>query len=270
LTQQIDFANASKHSKDVELQSLVFYGDVFVENQRRDMQQKLVSIDRVNSRTLTIDQRKKELTAKGPGRATTVHVGGGTLDLNSKRNARARQPNDRLKKGLSYGQIDFQRGIVSDLEKHEVQFIGQVRSVYGPVNGWSDRLDPDQADGLGEKGILLNCDRMIVAEMGRSANDERMMEMQAIGNGYLQGRGFSATAQRMSYDQTKDLYVLEGDARQDAVLRRQVLVGQQEDRAEARKILFFRSTNQVHVDDARYLDLSNFGGFTSSPSSPPR
>ena len=270
LTQRVDFADAGKASKDVELRSLVFYGDVFVDNQRRDMKQNLVSIDRVNSGTLTIDQRKKELTAGGPGRATTVHVGGGTLDLNSNRNGQVRHPNKRVKKGLSFGQIDFQRGIISDLEKHEVQFIGQVQAVYGPVNNWNERLDADQPGGLGERGVLLNCDRMVVAEMGYSTADERMMELQAIGNGYVQGRGFSATAQRMSYDQTKDLFVLEGDNRQDAVLRRLVQAGQREDRAEARKILFFRSTNQVHVDDARYLDLSHFGGFSNAPSTPSR
>ena len=139
-------------------------------------------------------------------------------------------------------------------------FHRQVHATYGRVADWRQKVDADSREGLGENGVLLTCDRLSMAEIGTPVNGRRPFELQAIGNTLVEGRTFTARANRISYVQAKDLLVLEGDGQNDAQLWRQAHVGGSASHAAARKILYWRGTNSVEVDDARFLDLTDMGG----------
>jgi len=99
--------------------------------------------------------------------------------------------------------------------------------------------------------------------MQTPANNRSSMELDAAGNTVLEGKSekgdkFVARALRMTYDQAKDLLVLEGDGRTDAELFRQQQVGGPMSKATARKIHFWPSTNRLRVDGAHSLELSQF------------
>ena len=136
------------------------------------------------------------------------------------------------------------------------------------MRSWDDRLDPDNADNLGPGGILLNCDQLTVRQTDAkptvAAPNRRPIELEAIGNALVEGDVFTARANRLTYAESKDLLVLEGDGRNDAQLYRQERPGDPSARTTARRILYWRSSNRVSVNDARLFDLNQSPGPTDS------
>jgi lipopolysaccharide export system protein LptA len=107
--------------------------------------------------------------------------------------------------------------------------------------------------------VLLNTDRLKVVEMPTQRNGRNTMELEAIGNTLVEGQTFTARADRMAYTQAKELLVLEGTAKTDAQLWRQAHVGAPASHAAARKIMYWKDTNRVEVNDARFFG-GQFGG----------
>jgi hypothetical protein len=171
---------------------------------------------------------------------------------------------------LTYLNVQFQGPITGNVNDHEVTFHDQVRTIYGPVLAWEDQLNFDKVQDLGPDDELMNCDQMtlrqgaIVQQPGQP--DRRPMEMEAVGNVSVEGATFRALANRMTFAEAKDLLVLEGDGRAQAELYRQERVGAPPARIAARKILYWRSANQVSIDGARFFDLDQGTTATAPPS----
>jgi len=86
------------------------------------------------------------------------------------------------------------------------------------------------------------------------------MELGASGNVLVEGESFTARSARLTWSEAKDLLVFEGDGRSDAQLFRQLKAGSQPSTASAGKILYWRTLNQVDIEDARFLDLDQIRG----------
>ena len=67
---------------------------------------------------------------------------------------------------------------------------------------------------------------------------------------------FSVQADRASYDQSKDVFILEGDTRTPARLWRRTISGQDTPPLEARRIQYVRSTNEAKVDGFQYFEIT--------------
>jgi hypothetical protein len=157
--------------------------------------------------------------------------------------------------------VRFEGPIGGNVHRQELSFSEQVRAVYGPVEDWTAELDPDAPDKLDAQAVLLNCDKLIVRQMPSAIRGQRAtVELETIGNTLVEGQTFTARAHKLSFAEAKDLLVLEGNGGTDAQLYRQTKVGGATSQAAARRIMYWRSTNRVEVDDARFLDIGNLGG----------
>jgi hypothetical protein len=164
--------------------------------------------------------------------------------------------------------LEFQRGASGHVHRREIAFSDRVRGIYGPVKSWEEQLTGNDPRMLGEGGMLLSCDQVKVAQLDVDRGPTRApIELEALGNVVVEATTYTARAERMTYTQAKDLLVLEGTGRADAVLTRQTQVGGQAGKFAARKILYWRSTRQVDIDDAKFL---NVGPLTDRPQSAPR
>ncbi len=219
---------------------------------------------------MEIDQQTGEAKASGPGRVILVRQGfsrGLTLPSSpAASNPAGKMPPGEPDGRLTYVQIDFQRQLQGDLRQHVVAFQDRVQVLYGPVSSWNETLQAHSV--LGPDQVLLTCDQLTLAE-GIVAAEREAIDRDVSSRKYLYRRtGVHRAGERVSYEQAKDLLVLEGTARVDAVLSHQSRVGAPRSEHAARKILYWPRTQRVEVDDARYLDLSNLGasgGETPSP-----
>ncbi len=222
-----------------------------------------------------INRLNGQVRAGGPGRLVTVRNGfHNGLSMPGARPAGPTAPDNSLSPVASpalprlrsqqadggektFLQVDYQGRIEGNLNERIVHFQDHVHVVYGPVMSWNETLQPQGA--LRKNDVLLSCQRLTLAQGQPGSDGRATFDLQAQGNTYVEGQTFTARGERVSYEQAKDLLVLEGTERTDAVLSHQARVGAARSEQVARKILYWPGTGRVDVDDARYLDLGNLG-----------
>ncbi|HKD36762.1 MAG TPA: hypothetical protein VKB78_08170, partial [Pirellulales bacterium] len=255
LLRRIDFAQPHMEER-AEIDRIDCQGGMWMETRTFDPYdpQKLVSLDRMQTSDLSINETTGEILGHGPGWLTsirrgsadptaTAHVQAAGDSINhpkastvaqtdpSAKPASGRHRSTRSgsllseKSQLNYLNVQFDGPLSGNLNLHEIVFHDRVRSVYGPVMSWDDQLNPDDVDDLGDGGALMTCDIMKVRQTNDKpppgADDRRPIELEAIGNASVEGEQYRALAARMTYTESKDLLTLEGDGRRDASLYRQ-------------------------------------------------
>ncbi len=253
---------------------------------------KLVSIDRMRAPNLAIYESTGKILGDGPGELTSVRVAAADSTqpqakthltaspvitstagaANAKASARqpgfgpftsGRNSNSSARGPLNDLNVRFDGPITGDLNRHEVTFHERVRSIYGPVAAWEARLNPDE---LGPDDWLMNCDLLTVRQMNPNPTavdpQHRPIELEAEGNTEIEGDVFTAHAHRMTYTEAKDVVLLEGDGRNKAELYRQAHPGDETAHTEAKQILYFRSSDQVSINEP------SGGGFDLGPAPP--
>ncbi|MCA9245705.1 MAG: hypothetical protein KDA42_01290 [Planctomycetales bacterium] len=266
LTEPIRFAGKGG-AQQAKLQEVYCSGGVDLENRAMNHPES-PSLERMMSKTLRINQSTGNVEADGPGWVSSVRPRSSrqavSLPLAAGATNGVAASNDGA---LDYLRVDFAGRIVGNAgvlvdrrRQSELAFERQVRAVYGPVATWSDTLESRTIESLDPATILLSCEKLIVRDMPAAAADQpSTLELEALDDALVEGQSFTARADRMSYAQAKELLVLEGRSGNDARLWRQTRIGGPQSQAAARKILFWRATNRVEVDDARFFDLSQFG-----------
>lgn len=251
-----------------EVQKVRCRGGVVLESQSADAQGP-VSWQRVEVTDLALDLVTGAATAGGPGHMRTLRRGNTPSLLSPKGTGtgptQPQQPSGpsletapqvppREPPALSYLQVDFQRGAAGNFRQRRLTFEGQVRAVFGPINGWEERLSADRPETLGPRGAVLRCERLAVAQMPVPGNDQLSLELEAVGNALVEGQHYTARAHRITYAEAKDLLILEGDGRNDAQLFRQTVPGGPVSSTTARRIQYWPSLRKGSIDGPRFLD----------------
>jgi hypothetical protein len=147
-----------------------------------------------------------------------------------------------------------------NVNRRVMEFHQRVEAIWGPVAGWEDSLDAHAPGGLPPRAIAITSEVLGVGQVPPAPGQRRnSIELMAGGNVLVEGESFTARSARLSWSEAKDLLVFEGDGRSDAQLFRQMKIGAPTSSASAGKILYWRALNRIDVDDARYLDLDQFG-----------
>jgi len=257
-----------------EIERIECLGGVFLERRTRDKVGQLASIERLQTQDLTIQQRSGEMTAHGPGWLNSVRVDKGEGLPGSRGLAggaaalRPRRPAGEAE-GLVFLGVHFQGDVVGNRQTRVMEVQRQVRTVVGPVADWEGRLDPDDFDSRRDRGVLMESDRLQVAQIPRGAGLEPTYVLEATGNttvdGNYDGANYWANAARLTYEDAKDLLVLEGDGLGPAQLFRQAVVGGDRPQIDAGRILFHPKTNEVKFDNAQFGQASGLIDFPTGP-----
>ena len=124
--------------------------------------------------------------------------------------------------------------------------------VYFSLISSEENNNPEKLGKPGPEGAELHCEQLTVADL--SVIGSRGVELEAVGNTYIEAQSYVALAHRLTFSQAKEMLVLEG-GRQDARL------WLDENRtptpnAAARRISYQVRTRKVEVNGASYLDLN--------------
>ncbi len=260
LTHSVNLLQPST-TQDIGVRSLKFIGAITAEN-RTIGDGQLTQWDRLNVSDLSLALDSGNIQATGPGRVQTVRHGQvknslasltANNDLDPLVQPTVKRPPSKTNPGWNYLETIFQAGMSGNIYQQQIEFTGRVRTIYGPVTSPQDRLDADSPEGCGKEGLLVHCDRMVVAQHNTDDRTTRDIELVAIGNTTIEGDAFTARADRLSYTSGKGLLVLEGN---DAELWHQQVQNGVNSRSAARRILFWTQEKRLQVDDASFLDLS--------------
>ncbi len=247
-------------------------GRVAIENLSRDLGG-VNAHDRMELGHLTINQQTGEVRGQGPGiiRSTRYGAGAGLLTglpdgKSSSPPAAANAPGSKL----YFLRVDFRTGLEGNIYTRMLTFHDRVRTVYGPVDAWGQELDPLRPETLPPDSMTLSCDHLQLNEdpaatksaaAPNSAVAKAMGKIQLVaqsnvkidGQSPSQGQ-FTVQADSVSYDQGKELFILQGDARTPAKLWRRTATGDSPP-LEAEKIFYNRATGQVKAQ-IQYLEIT--------------
>jgi hypothetical protein len=258
LAHPLSFSNSSSNQR-TEIRQVDVKGNVLIELAQYEQQQ-LVSVTRLQVPYARIDRQSGDMHASGPGRLTTVRAGF-RGDWNPAAGSQPRVFEPSASDTKTFLQVDYQREITGNLYRNIVEFWDRVQVIYGPVLSWNETITAQGS--LRSNDVLLSCDRLTVSQASigppSAPSDRRLLDLLAQGNTYVEGQTFTARGDRVSYTQAKELLVLEGTGRTDAVLSHQTRVGAPRSETAARRILYWVRTGRAEIADGRMLDLSNLG-----------
>jgi hypothetical protein len=255
----------------MDLSEVECTGKVAIDHLTRD-EQGVTSHERMELLRLTINQQTGAISGDGPGVIRSTRFGNGLVALTGKQNPTAPSlispPPGAPGSKLHFLRVDFRRGMTGNMYTRELTFQENVRAVYGPVDAWEQELDVMRPETLPPDAMTLASDQLRLNEdpvaaratpaPGSSNQPIGPIQLVADKNVRIDGRSpthgaFSARAARVSYDQSKDAFILEGDGRTPATLWRE---GQQGAPPQANWIQYIRKTGQISVDKIQYIEIT--------------
>lgn len=256
-----------KPQQPPQIEQIFCRGGVFIENRSMDGQQQ-TSYERMNVADLTINMLSGAITGGGPGWLVSVRRGAANQPLSplavvgGAPTAVAPQAAPNAATQLTCLHLRFFGALSGDIHRKEMTFREQVRAAFAPVQSWVALLDSDNPEVLGPQAVILHCDQLKVNDMSpvSGSGGGHSAELLATGNVVAEGTTFTARSLRMTYDQTKDMLILEGDGRSDAELFRQQHVGSAASKFAARKIIYWPKLRQVKVDGFKSLESNQLPG----------
>ncbi|MEX0611723.1 MAG: hypothetical protein WD738_11170 [Pirellulales bacterium] len=269
LTAPIKFGQGI-NQQTIDLSEVKCEGEVTIEHLSRDAVG-VTSQERMQLHQLIINQQTGNVSGLGPGIIRSTRFGDGLAALAGGPNSTQQDVTPRDSEGskLHFLRVDFQAGLDGNLYTRELTFRERVRAVYGPVDSWEQELDATRSETLPPEALTLTCEEMRINEdpvAARLAASTASPESRPLGPVQLRAQrnvridgsspkqgAFSAQADRASYEQAKDMFILEGDGRTPATLWR---AGQRGSPPAARKITYIRATGQITVDGIQYFEFS--------------
>lgn len=252
--------------KAIDLAEIECQGQVLVDHRSRD-ELGLASHERMKLERISINQQTGDISGDGPGEIRSTHFSdqmnmlAGPTPGGKPQPAPVTPPPGVRGGKLHFLRVDFQRALSGNMITRELRFQERVRTVYGPVDSWEQELDGSQLESLPLDSMTLACDELALNEdpqVVRAATNpneigKRKMgpvQMRAKGNVKIDGRSesegrFGAQADSASFDQLKDVYVLEGSDRAPAMLWRRQSADDNSPPMYAKSIRYNRKTGEL-------------------------
>lgn len=238
-------ANKSLSAKRVECS-----GGVQVYNRNVELGA-LKSVDQFEGKTLAINQETGDIQAQGPGTAKTVMMGSPNAQIPGQ--PAPMKPVDE--KALTFLRVDFVSHVSGNVHRKEITFHKVDRAYYGPVKSWDDEIDLQNPVAMNATDVTLRCDQLTVVQHDKQSGLSGG-EILAMGNSEVQGKMFSAWADRISYSTEKHLLTMTGNGRNAAQLIHQQRIGGSRQTLTAGKIQYWPETRKFQVDDGKSIDVS--------------
>jgi lipopolysaccharide export system protein LptA len=268
LNAPIHFGERAEQS-NIALNEIECRGQVALENVQRDPGG-VTSHEVMQLARLTINQQTGAMSGDGPGVIRATRFGDGMVTIPGQPAPQKTASTNAAGNKLYFLRVDFRKGLEGNMYIREVTFHERVRAIYGPVDSWEQELDPTRPATLPSDTVTLTSDDLRVNEdtvaaraAPPTAAGKRQMgplQMQAKGDVRIDGKvpnqgEFSVQADRASYEQAKDAFILEGDTRTPAKLWRRSTTGTDSPPTEARKIRYVRSTGETKVEGIQYFEV---------------
>jgi hypothetical protein len=241
LTKRVDFSSPER-KMPAELHMLSCGNAVAISNRVLDADKLQQAFHQMQANNLSFYPKSGEIKSNGSGWIRS------TFRNNGKALGTALETN--ATDALQSLYVAFKKSVGGNITQQHLTFRGNVESLFGTVDNWNVKLDPNAIAGIGSQGIELNCDQLSIANI--SSNSTPSVVLSAIGNTYIESQQYVGLAHRVTYSQSKNNLIMEG-GRGDAKLwinRNKSPVPN----VAARKIIYFIETGTVDVYAPNVLD----------------
>ena len=228
----------------VTLQNGIREGDKWVEYQR------------IEGQEVAFDNPSAELNVKGPGALYVLQTGNpadGPFRPPSEPSAnRVRDSAKKPSSRMMLTRIRFHGTMQASRANGVVVFLEDVELVHIPADDPDVRIDLDR---LPKDGLLLRCG-MLKGLNPRMSDRTTTQVFEANYQVRVHAREFFAQADKVKYDESKDLLILVGQGGNLARLWRQKAPGTPPEEIRAKKVWYWRKQNKVRFDETDTIKVN--------------
>ena len=229
LSDRISFIDKQSNKKDEKptVHFITCRDGVEVESNEY-LKNRLIGIRRASFWQMNVDQKTGNAEARGPGwlelwRRENPSLPGSKLNV-----SQANSPQKTDNNSWTYTRIDFNGKMAGNVEQRSTTFDDRVQIIYGGVKRPLDTIDPDK---LPPGANLMRANSLKLIQHEIKGQKKKFISMLAKGNAEVEGnaliknkrttsQSFSAQADTISFDESKDFYMLRSFGNRKATIRR--------------------------------------------------
>lgn len=244
LSRLVSFGEPNEGEADAEVKTITCRDGVEFENHRYQEGQ-LLSIQKAKVWEFRIDNVTQDAQAQGPGWMQMWRRGNGKrAGLAVTESVQANRISREPPAEWEYTRVDFAGDMKGNLGRKRSTFHDRVEVLYGPVERPVDVINRHE---LPKDGGWMRCDSLEVAQTAASRDGKGFVQLLGKGNTRLEGRGYAARADEISYDETKGLFVLRSLGNYQATIWRERAPGDQQLRQDAQRMEFNPATGDLRI-----------------------
>jgi hypothetical protein len=245
LTEPIRFDQPSADGKKVELASVYCRNDVKLQH-RVYADSKLTEVLTAEVWELRIDRESGEMHAQGPGWMNMWRREAGARGgLGVQQTAKPNRPMQIDTAEWQFTRVKFDGQMRGNLHRRYARFLERVEIVHGPVKLPNHTL---HRDGLPKGAGYMKCHELQVNQTPADNRDRHFIQLAGVGNAELEGHGFFASADQITYDEAKESYVLRGFGKNRARIWHRNAPGEDSPPTELQRMVYFPATRTILAD----------------------
>ncbi len=218
------------------------------------LENRLIGIRTASFWQMNVDQKTGNAEARGPGSLTMWRRENPSEPSSESNFSQANSPQKIDTDRWTYTRIDFNGKMAGNVEQHSTTFDNRVQITYGGVKRPLDTINPDKLPP-GAGWMRSNNLKLIQHEI--KGQKKKYISMLAKGNAEMEGnaliknkkapttQAFIARADTISFDESKDLYMMRSFGNRKATIRRYAQSGKDPNRSEAQQIEFSPTHDRV-------------------------
>jgi hypothetical protein len=242
---RVSFADEAPREQDTKIQSVLCRDGVDLKTYEYEGN-RLVSVGTAHGFEFKLNQLTGRVTSQGPGTLESWRLDRGRHDAQrpGKRvdNMRAREVDATEWK---YTRIDFDGSMRGSTKDQTTTFRDVKCVIYGSVTSSTETIDEEH---LPKDGGRMRCRELTLTQVPATKDVKAHLELKATGNVALEGNSFSALAHQVTYDESKDQYIISGDGAQNATIFRESETGGRRNSKSAQHMQFIPSQNRLSFD----------------------
>ena len=249
----VDMRSGKKEQIKPEVQQLDMNSAVEIFNETFDDEEELKAIEHMVVDDLMIQPKSGVVESRSAGAIETTRK---NIKVEKPQQFAGEALGGKHREELKYIQVNFASGFSGNLLHREMTFHRKVRTVYGPVERWEEKLDLNQPKRHPEV-ILMDCDQLMIGSWQPTKNQEATVEMKAEGNVSVRSLSFRTNSQRVSFYQASDLLIVGGNEAEPAQIWYQAGPSASNQYAEAAEIKYWHKSGQIAVDQLGKAEYSS-------------
>ena len=208
---------------------------------------RLMAERRASMYDVRLDQHTGQLIGQGPGHILSWRPDEGRrAALSPVATVRANEPLLSQFGNWEYVRIDFLGELQASTQRRTTTFEDDVRIVYGLVPRLGATIDPGSVSRLPRDAGIMDCDELTLTHHQATESTREYSDLAGRGNVRLEGNRFRAQADQVSFDGSKEQFILRSDPESVALIWRQRALGSDPQPSSGRNFLF------IPKDDALY------------------
>ena len=150
----------------------------------------------------------------GKGAGNLLSGTGGNTSTSTPVSATTSEKNGLFGNGLKFMQCNFNGSVEGNYKTGQVRFQDRVVTMLCPARSFRDVINTNNSRVIVANGMLLECEKLEINQIQQSLSNTQTIDLKAEGNSLIEmtydGRYYLANAEKIKFDQSKTLFILEG------------------------------------------------------------